>query len=595
MSETIISKTFISFLMLLSLNVFGAPILNFDGSQQDIALSGYIDELEDQDKAFTLDQLTGQLSDEFQPNIKTTINYTFSDSAYWLRFSILNSTHTKQTLYLQNKVTWIDSLTFYQPNINGGYLASKTGSDITIEKRPLEHRSLVFSFDLEPDQESTYYLRVESVDALILPLFLTTENEFYKKDTLVNYFIGALLGVILVMSVYNLFIYNVIRDKVYLWYSFYVLFYGVNFLITQNLFFPSIKNSQDGWSEFLHLGPLNLYFLFIILFTGKFLNIKAQFPKLNYVLNFLIVLLVAASLSYFIFSYRVAMPLSANIVTLIPFILIGVGIYCYRKGVALAKFYIIAWLPNCALFLVFAFTFHGLLPYNLYTSFANDVGMVIEAVLLSLALAYRVRIFQKEAYTAQEQLLIEQKAQTEKLHSMVEQRTKELRTKNAELERLSITDKLTNLFNRRKLDNVLLSNVMHAKRYKKPLGVMLLDLDNFKNINDCFGHHEGDEVLQKVASLLMANCREKDIVGRWGGEEFLVICPMTEKEELLMVAERLRAAISDYDSPEIVSFSASFGTACYQHGENPELLVSRADKALYQSKANGKNQVSFAN
>ena len=581
-------------LSLSSFNAWSSSNLNFDGKDEKIALSSYIDVLEDTQKTYTINDVIGDVSYNFKENTKHTINKNFSNSAFWLRFSLINSTDIKQVLFVENKISWIDSIKLYAKGDNGKYTYTESGSDIALNNRKIKHRNPVFSVELGAHESATYYIRVESKDALLLPLFLMTEKELFHEDKFTSYFIGFILGIFVVMSIFNAFIYKAIKDKVYLWYTFYVFFYGINFLVLNNLFFPSSDTSQFYWHEFFHVAPLMLYFLFIIFFTINFLNINEHFPRLNVALKAMSLLIVFSIISYFLVSYTFAVILSTSIATFIPFILIGVGIYSAVKKVPLARFYIIAWLPNCCLFLVFAATFHGALEYNNFTGFANDIGMMLEVVLLALALAYRVRIFQQQAYDAQELLLQEQTQQTNKLNQMVLERTNELESKNDELESLSTTDPLTGLYNRRKLDSTVLANIKLSERYNNSFGLILLDLDDFKRINDRFGHYIGDEVLKKTAKILTKYTRSTDIVGRWGGEEFLIICPNADEKSVSLITEKLCSAICNESASDQASFTASFGVAVYRQNETTEQLITRTDKALYLSKTKGKNQFSMA-
>lgn len=587
-------KILIAYLVLFSFNVWGSSHLNFDGKEEKIALSPYIEILEDTKKIYTIDDVIGEHSYKFRENSKQTINQNFSDSAFWLRFSVVNSTEIKQVLYIENKISWVDSIRLYVAGRGDKYTYTESGSDIALGNREIKHHNPVFSLVLEADERAIYYIRAESKDALLLPLFLMTEKEFLLEDKLTTYFIGFILGIFVVMSIFNAFIYTAIKDKVYLWYTLYVFSYGINFLVLNNLFFSAIDTSMYYWHEFFHVAPLMFYFLFILLFTINFLKINEHFPKLNVALKGLILLILLSIISYFIVSYTFSVMLSTYIATFIPFILIGIGVYSALKKVPLARFYILAWLPNCCLFLVFAATFHGAIEYNTFTGFANDIGMMLEVVLLALALAYRVRVFQKQAYDAQELLLQEQKQQTNKLNQMVLDRTKELESKNEELESLSESDPLTALYNRRKIDNTVLTNIKLAERYNNTFGLILLDLDDFKKINDKFGHNIGDEVLKKTAKILTTHTRSTDIVGRWGGEEFLIICPNTNEKEISLITDKLCCAICNESASDQASFTASFGAAIYKQNETPEQVLTRTDKALYLSKSKGKNQFSIA-
>lgn len=168
---------------------------------------------------------------------------------------------------------------------------------------------------------------------------------------------------------------------------------------------------------------------------------------------------------------------------------------------------------------------------------------------------------------------------------------RKLQALNKKLERLSVTDKLTGLFNRLKLDEVFESEVQRAIRFEQIFSVIILDMDEFKRVNDSYGHQTGDLVLVAVARLLEANVRVTDIVGRWGGEEFVVICPHTEQAGALALAEDLCKIFRDYDFPVVHRKTASFGVSTYRPGDQVKDLVARADAAMYEAKRKGRDRV----
>ena len=156
---------------------------------------------------------------------------------------------------------------------------------------------------------------------------------------------------------------------------------------------------------------------------------------------------------------------------------------------------------------------------------------------------------------------------------------------------LSITDKLTGLFNRLKLDESLNDEFNRSNRFKRSFGIIIIDIDYFKRINDTYGHQVGDQVLIQFANILKENIRKIDILWRWGGEEFMIICPETDFQGTIKLAQSLREIISKYDFPTIGNFSASFGVSIYDGEGNIDNVIARADSALYQAKENGKNRV----
>lgn len=153
----------------------------------------------------------------------------------------------------------------------------------------------------------------------------------------------------------------------------------------------------------------------------------------------------------------------------------------------------------------------------------------------------------------------------------------------------SITDKLTKVYNRTKLDDSLNSELARSRRSGSPFSIVLLDIDHFKEVNDQHGHNVGDAVLVRMAEILGENIRCTDVLGRWGGEEFLILLTETGPEQACFVAEKLRTAIAKADFPHINHKTASFGVTAYQAGDDIGRILGRADEALYEAKHKGRN------
>ena len=159
------------------------------------------------------------------------------------------------------------------------------------------------------------------------------------------------------------------------------------------------------------------------------------------------------------------------------------------------------------------------------------------------------------------------------------------------IKRLSEEDYLTKLYNRRKIHEIIETEIVRTRRYNSPFAVLLFDIDDFKKINDTFGHNTGDRVLVQFSCIIGLTARESDIAGRWGGEEFLVICPETSIDGAISLAEKLRKNIDNNKFEDAGNITASIGVAGIQHGDNVQSLIHRADKALYSAKKAGKNRV----
>ena len=163
--------------------------------------------------------------------------------------------------------------------------------------------------------------------------------------------------------------------------------------------------------------------------------------------------------------------------------------------------------------------------------------------------------------------------------------------KNRELDKAAKTDHLTQLSNRHHLDEVLNRECARFKRTGSPFAIFIVDCDKFKSVNDSHGHQVGDLVLIDIARLMHGNVRATDTVGRWGGEEFLVILPDTGLESAAQVAEKLRLAIATHRFPSVEHKTASFGVAEMRPNESIKELIARADLALYRAKEDGRNRV----
>lgn len=168
----------------------------------------------------------------------------------------------------------------------------------------------------------------------------------------------------------------------------------------------------------------------------------------------------------------------------------------------------------------------------------------------------------------------------------------ELMKKASRLEETASQDFLTKLFNRRKFDALLQYEIEQVKRYQKgKLSMILLDIDNFKSINDTYGHDIGDEILKELGLMLKRLSRNSDVVSRWGGEEFALNLSYTPIEDALFVAEKLRASIQEHIFTQNLRITCSFGVSQFRTSDELSDLFKRADEALYEAKNTGKNKV----
>ncbi|EHJ02555.1 GGDEF domain-containing protein [Marinobacter manganoxydans] len=168
-----------------------------------------------------------------------------------------------------------------------------------------------------------------------------------------------------------------------------------------------------------------------------------------------------------------------------------------------------------------------------------------------------------------------------------------------ELEQMATRDPLTGLLNRREMSRVLDEELQRARRYQRPMAVLWVDFDHFKDVNDTYGYAAGDSVLRAISRLLLGSVRSVDSIGRFGGEEFVIVLPEMDLEEAQETAERLRRKVAEEPQPlgngEAVPLTISVGVAVYpDHGQTASTLCAAADKAMYLAKDRGRNCVAMA-
>lgn len=162
------------------------------------------------------------------------------------------------------------------------------------------------------------------------------------------------------------------------------------------------------------------------------------------------------------------------------------------------------------------------------------------------------------------------------------------------LEKIATTDMLTGAYNRYFFTDQVTGEIAEARRYGQKIGLLMLDIDHFKHINDQFGHVAGDQVLKDLVARIQGQLREADTLARWGGEEFLVLLPHCTLDDTLGLAEKLRKSIADNAFPEVGSVQISIGVSEYRPRETFIEWLNRTDRAMYRAKSEGRNTVRAA-
>jgi diguanylate cyclase (GGDEF)-like protein len=235
---------------------------------------------------------------------------------------------------------------------------------------------------------------------------------------------------------------------------------------------------------------------------------------------------------------------------------------------------------------------HGYYFLSGLSKLATGIISIITTVMIVYLLPKVITIpSNKDFKVKNEQLLLVQKELLE-ANQLLEQRV-EARTR--ELEKLARTDALTGVLNRGGLMNNLTDEIDRSVRYKHPLSLLMIDLDHFKYVNDQFGHQRGDTVLIEAVNIISKASRHSDMLGRYGGEEFLLLLPETNLTEAKILAERIRHDIEQHpfcqDEALNISLTCSIGVTEYEAGQTQSKLLQTVDRLLYSAKNSGRNRV----
>lgn len=236
--------------------------------------------------------------------------------------------------------------------------------------------------------------------------------------------------------------------------------------------------------------------------------------------------------------------------------------------------------------------------YETYqTGYLRIIYMTVFLIIASLIISYFISKYVDKIYRNYRKNLSKKTDElqilNETLEQKVQERTKELEITTKKLESLATTDSLTQLHNRYSIMSILQTEMERSKRYGEPLSVSMFDIDHFKEVNDTYGHDVGDSVLSSISDIVKHSLRNVDIIGRYGGEEFLIIMPNTSFEDAKVINDRVRLDVMKHGFDEVGSVTISIGMVTYNKKEDIDQLFKRLDKLLYISKQNGRNKLSF--
>ena len=427
------------FIILLLAKFANAQILISEAPDQKlfVNLNNGISFIEDKEGKLTFEEVIR--SKNFSPVGKDVPNFGITNSAYWLKLQIKNVSH-KEIYRLQISQPALDEIDFYQKNKNGVFEQFKSGESLPFNAREFFDPNYIYRLRLDTLAVSEIYLRVRSRDNLQVPIAIDTQENIFETNKIKDYVLGLFAGTMLVMFLYNTFLYVTVRDKTYLYYIIYLAMVILVQTSIQGYTFQYLWPDTPliaQWSQFTFSplsGITSAYFMRV------FLNTAYYTPRLDKgFVYFTIAYVIAVAFAVF-GRFDISFNLITACASLLSMYMMIVAFVIFKKDYKPARYFLLAW----SLFLfgvtIYAMTNFGLLPINNFTFYMMPFGAASEVVLLSLALADRINVLKKEKEQSQaDALRISQQNQkliTEQnilLEQKVHERTLELEETNEEL------------------------------------------------------------------------------------------------------------------------------------------------------------------
>lgn len=553
-------------------NSSSASSHSYDESQTSITqLQAW--KLLDKTSSIRLVEVEALADSAWQPFDNQVSGYHFMEENYWaaakgavlwLKIKLPNSTNTDRI--------WLELL----PNIGvdgeiavfekGAWVWQKPVQRMATESISKPARYLTFLLDTSY-QNKIIYLRLTSAQTFQFSLKAQPADQLLWYFMASNLFFGLVLGILFVALVYNLVIGLNAKEPVYLYYALYVfcnLFYCIVTAGYLRVLFPDWAGAN---SSIISNTTLSLIGLSCFFFIRKFLDTKISLPRFDTLLRATIAayIITIVSLTFLSDFYEYLIVVSIGVIS--PLIALMAGILSYRQNHPMAKYFLIAWTFYLIAATVWGLMWLGLVEPKDWVIWFYFLGSLLEVLLLSMVLGFRFNSLKMQAQS--------------------------LDADKSRYRSLSETDDLTQVLNRRGFNKQVEQLTKSCNDVK--FVWLALDIDYFKVFNDQHGHLAGDQLLQKMGTLLNKTGRKENIVGRIGGEEFaimLVNCTLPEAQSYI---ERLLKDFSSITVPNKngiqASTTLSIGATEIRPNEKVQQAWKRADDLLYQAKERGRNQV----
>ncbi|MBK1850589.1 GGDEF domain-containing protein [Marinobacter sp. 1-4A] len=488
-------------------------------------------------------------------------------SVTWHRITLDNSGPEAKALFLHLPAAFqVRALEIYEERSQS--LVGQARVDLnSASNNPLMYRgTIVYPFSVPAGETTVLFVRSHLYSHQWFAAEIYDDQHSRKALVGGHLDIALLVGMMMALVFYNGLLYFATSKKENLLYSLYL----ISGVIWIALSYGLIAEAFNIYGDAVFILNLSVFTMpiFLVLFMMSIFETREFYVTEHRILSVLLVLLVGG-FCYGLFDIEAALIPASSLAALMMLVTFSVSLSMWRKGNPLAKFFLVGH-SFFVVFNGFAVLFYkGAIEPNYLNSHGVGIGIVLEAITLAFIISYRIKVLE------------------------------DIRAQQGELKRQAATDPLTQLYNRRYFMAEGECLIEKARALGEPVSVITLDIDYFKKVNDTYGHHAGDLVLKDVAVKLQKFSRDRDLVARFGGEEFMLLLPCADYAEAKGCAERIRQGIEKHSvqvgDDVSIRVTVSLGVAqIHSATESLEAAANRADKALYEAKTGGRNRVCCA-
>lgn len=428
--------------LLFATNVFAIePVVVTD---TDVNIGHSVEILEDATGELTIADVLKE--HDMKPATQKVPNLNITKSTFWVKFAVQNESNSEHLL-LNLAYPIIDTVELYMPMADGTIDIDRSGESVPLAERRFQHQNFMFSLSIPKGESKTYYMKLKSGEQIMLPLSVGPSQEILLSASTLDLVSGLYFGIVLVMLLYNLFIYFSVKDKSYLFYVVYILFVGMTQASDNGYTYKYLWPNSPALANFMVILFPALVGSSAMLFMRHFLNTRKHIPKADKVFNVFMAIYGLNVVLFAIGQPQVAYQLTQITALSVSVFMLTMAYKIKCMGFGPAKFFLYAWSIFLVSVCLFVMKDLGVLPYNDVTKHILHMGSAVELVLLSFALADKINILKKEKEESQEKTLEALrendrilKEQNVVLDRKVKERTEELVVLNTEL-----NDTLTDL------------------------------------------------------------------------------------------------------------------------------------------------------